>query len=75
MSVYLFTFINSMAEMEEATDESRRICDIKPTGAVFNITEIVPDKDDHSLNVQIGHLIGKRIHAKSIAFCTFNYTY
>lgn len=60
MSVYLFTFVNSMAEMEEATDESKRICDIKPMGAVFKITEIVPDKDDHTLNVQIGHLIGKR---------------
>lgn len=62
MSVYLFTFVNSMAEMEEATDESKRICDIKPMGVVFKITEIVPDKDDHTLNVQIGHLIGKRTY-------------
>lgn len=52
-----------MAESEEATDESKRICDIKPMAAVFRITEIVPDKDDHTLNVQIGHLIGKSIKA------------
>lgn len=60
MSVYLFRFINSMAQSEEATDETRRLCDIKPTAAVLIITEIVPEKADHTLNVQISHLIGKR---------------
>lgn len=60
MSVYILMCINSMAELEEISDESRRLCDIRPTGAVLKITECVGDKADHSLNVQIGHLIGKR---------------
>uniref|UniRef100_A0A1Y1N7Q3 PI3K-RBD domain-containing protein n=1 Tax=Photinus pyralis TaxID=7054 RepID=A0A1Y1N7Q3_PHOPY len=61
MSVYIFMCINSMAELEELIDENRRLCDIRPTGAVLKITECVGDKADNSLNVQIGHLIGKRL--------------
>lgn len=60
MSVYVFMYINSMAEMEEITDETRRLCDIRPSGAVLKITECIGEKADHSFNVQIGHLIGKR---------------
>ncbi|KAK4875877.1 hypothetical protein RN001_012299 [Aquatica leii] len=61
MSVYIFMCINSMAELEELTDENRRLCDIRPTGAVLKITECIGNKADNSLNVQIGHLIGKRL--------------
>ncbi|KAF5291172.1 hypothetical protein FQA39_LY14414 [Lamprigera yunnana] len=61
MSVYIFMCINSIAELEEITDENRRLCDIRPTGAVLKITECLGDKADNSLNVQIGHLIGKRL--------------
>lgn len=55
-------FVNSMAQMEEVTDESKRLCDIKPTGAVLKIAECSEEKTDHPLNVQISHLIGKRMH-------------
>lgn len=59
MSVHVFKCINSMAELEELNDETRRLCDVRPTGAVLIITECFHDRDD-TLNVQIGHLIGKR---------------
>lgn len=60
MSVYTFTFVNTMAQVEEVTDESRRLCDIKPTGAVLKVSECMGNKnDDNTLNVQISHLIGK----------------
>nr|CAI5869888.1 unnamed protein product [Callosobruchus analis] len=32
MSVYIFTYVNSMAEKEKLTDESKRLCDIRPIG-------------------------------------------
>lgn len=60
MSVYVFMYVNSMSEMEEINDESRRLCDVRPTGAVLKITECVGEKADH-LNVHITHLIGKRL--------------
>lgn len=60
MSVYIFTYVNNMAELEELVDENVRLCDIRPTAAVLKITERKGDKADHTLNVQIGHLIGKR---------------
>lgn len=60
MSVYIFMCINNMAELEELTDENRRLCDIRPTGAVLKIAECFGDKADNTLNVQISHLIGKR---------------
>lgn len=50
-----------MAEMEELNDESKRLCDIRPTGAVLIITQLKSDSIDHSINIQIGHLIGKRL--------------
>ncbi|KAJ8946954.1 hypothetical protein NQ314_008755 [Rhamnusium bicolor] len=62
MSVYIFTYINSMAEKEKLNDESRRICDIRPTGAVLMITECIGEKADDSTNISIGHLIGKQIN-------------
>ncbi|XP_018567528.1 phosphatidylinositol 4,5-bisphosphate 3-kinase catalytic subunit delta isoform [Anoplophora glabripennis] len=61
MSVYIFTYINSMAEREKLVDESRRLCDIRPTGAVLIITECREEEIDDSLNISIGHLIGKRL--------------
>lgn len=47
-----------MAEKEELHDESRRVCDIKPTCAVFKI-ECLGKEPDNKINVQIGHLIGR----------------
>lgn len=55
-----------MAEREKLVDESRRLCDIRPTGAVLIITECREEEIDDTLNVSIGHLIGKR---KYIFFC------
>ncbi|XP_030764150.1 phosphatidylinositol 4,5-bisphosphate 3-kinase catalytic subunit delta isoform-like [Sitophilus oryzae] len=59
MSVYIFKIINSMAEEEELIDESRRINDIRPIGGVLIITECRGNSTDNSINVAIGHLIGK----------------
>lgn len=61
MSVYVFTHINSTAELEVLNDETRRLCDIKPSGAVLIISECRTNSIDHSINIQIGHLIGKRL--------------
>ncbi|KAG5883732.1 hypothetical protein JTB14_024233 [Gonioctena quinquepunctata] len=61
MSVYIFTYVNSMAEREKLIDESRRLCDVRPTGAVLIITECRGDNADDSINISIGHLIGKRL--------------
>ncbi|CAH1115060.1 unnamed protein product, partial [Psylliodes chrysocephalus] len=61
MSVYIFTYINSMAEREKLNDESRRLCDIRPTGAILVITECRGEKADDTINMSIGHLIGKRL--------------
>lgn len=60
MSEYFFKCVNSMAELEELHDETRHLCDIRPTGGVLVIAERVQDRADNHLNVQIGHLIGKR---------------
>ncbi|KAI4460968.1 phosphatidylinositol kinase [Holotrichia oblita] len=65
MSEHVFLFINSMAQMEEVTDESKRLCDIKPTGAVLKIVKCSEEQEEtqsqNKLNVQISHLIGKRL--------------
>lgn len=50
-----------MAEEEELTDESRQLSDIKPTGGVLIITECSNNSADHSINIAIGHLIGKGV--------------
>lgn len=60
MSVYIFTYVNSMAEREKVNDESRRLCDIRPTGVVLTVTECRGEKEDDTVNFSIGHLIGKR---------------
>lgn len=59
MSQYLFKVVNAMAEEEELNDESRRLCDIRPTGGVLIISECKLNSADHSVNVVIGNLIGK----------------
>ncbi|ERL86797.1 hypothetical protein D910_04202 [Dendroctonus ponderosae] len=59
MSKYLFKVVNAMAEEEELNDESRRLCDIRPTGGVLIISECKLNSADHSVNVIIGNLIGK----------------
>lgn len=61
MSVYIFMYVNSTAELEEICDETRRLCDVRPAGAVLKISECIGNKADQHLNVQIGQLIGKRI--------------
>lgn len=49
-----------MAEREKLNDENRRLCDVRPLGAVLIITECRGEKDDHTVDFSIGHLIGKR---------------
>lgn len=61
MSVYVFACINTMAELEEFSDENRRLCDIKPFCSILKITECTSDKADKILNTQISHLIGKGV--------------
>ncbi|CAH1990801.1 unnamed protein product [Acanthoscelides obtectus] len=61
MSVYIFTYVNSMAEKEKLTDESKRLCDIRPIGVTLIVTECRGEKADDSINITIGHLIGKRL--------------
>ncbi|XP_018318828.1 phosphatidylinositol 4,5-bisphosphate 3-kinase catalytic subunit delta isoform [Agrilus planipennis] len=61
MSVYVFLYVNSMSELERITDENRRLCDVRPTGATLKLTECHADKAEHQLNIQISHLIGKRL--------------
>uniref|UniRef100_A0A6P7GNJ1 Phosphatidylinositol 4,5-bisphosphate 3-kinase catalytic subunit delta isoform-like n=1 Tax=Diabrotica virgifera virgifera TaxID=50390 RepID=A0A6P7GNJ1_DIAVI len=61
MSGYIFTYINSMAEREKLNDESRRLCDIRPTGSILIVSECGGEKSDDTLNISIGHLIGKRL--------------
>lgn len=48
-----------MAEREKVNDETRRLCDIRPTGAVLIVTECGSEKEDNTVNFSIGHLIGK----------------
>lgn len=50
-----------MAELEELHDETRHLSDVRPTGGILLIAERVQDRADNHLNVQIGHLIGKRL--------------
>lgn len=62
-SVYIFECVNNMAELEEFTDESKRLCDIRPFCNLVKLTECSDDgADDKALNTQIGHLIGKGLH-------------
>lgn len=61
MSVYIFTYVNSLAEREKVNDESRRLCDIRPTGAILIVTECCGSREDDMENFSIGHLIGKRL--------------
>lgn len=60
ISHYIFSYVNSMAEREQLEDESKRLCDVRPLGATLIITERSGKKADDSINISIGHLIGKR---------------
>lgn len=51
-----------MAETEELIDEHRRLCDVKPFGAVLKIIERKDDKAEKILNGQITRLIGKGMY-------------
>ncbi|KAH0946844.1 hypothetical protein HN011_008570 [Eciton burchellii] len=59
---YVFSFINSNAEIEELRDETRRLCDIKPFCSVLKVIEREGIKSDRNLDSQIGLLIGKGLH-------------
>ncbi|EFN66382.1 Phosphatidylinositol-4,5-bisphosphate 3-kinase catalytic subunit beta isoform [Camponotus floridanus] len=58
---YVFSCINSNAEIEELRDETRRLCDIKPFCSVLRVIER-EGKGDRNLDSQIGVLIGKGLH-------------
>lgn len=57
-----------MAEREKLNDESRRLCDIRPTGAILVITECRGEKADDTINMSIGHLIGKRMKISRVNY-------
>ncbi|KYQ59052.1 Phosphatidylinositol-4,5-bisphosphate 3-kinase catalytic subunit beta isoform [Trachymyrmex zeteki] len=59
---YVFSCINSNAEIEELRDETRRLCDIKPFCSVLKVIEREGIKSDRNLDSQIGVLIGKGLH-------------
>lgn len=59
---YVFSCINSNAEVEELRDETRRLCDIKPFCSVLKVIEREGIKSDRNLDSQIGLLIGKGLH-------------
>lgn len=59
---YVFSCINSNAEIEELRDETRRLCDIKPFCSVLRVIEREGIKSDRNLDSQIGVLIGKGLH-------------
>ncbi|KAL3270242.1 hypothetical protein HHI36_009298 [Cryptolaemus montrouzieri] len=61
ISGYVFTCINGMAEHVKLLDECRRLCDIRPIGAILKIVEAKTDKLDETTSGQVGHLIGKRL--------------
>lgn len=59
---YVFSCINSNAEIEELRDETRRLCDIKPFCSILKVIEREGVKSDRNLDSQIGLLIGKGLH-------------
>ncbi|XP_014479292.1 PREDICTED: phosphatidylinositol 4,5-bisphosphate 3-kinase catalytic subunit delta isoform [Dinoponera quadriceps] len=59
---YVFSCINSNAEVEELRDETRRLCDIRPFCAILKVIEREGIKSDRNLDSQIGLLIGKGLH-------------
>ncbi|XP_072757621.1 phosphatidylinositol 4,5-bisphosphate 3-kinase catalytic subunit delta isoform [Anoplolepis gracilipes] len=59
---YVFSCINSNAEIEELRDETRRLCDIRPFCSVLKVIEREGVKSDRNLDSQIGLLIGKGLH-------------
>ncbi|KAK9873151.1 hypothetical protein WA026_021384 [Henosepilachna vigintioctopunctata] len=61
ISDYVFMFVNGMAEHIKVVDECRRLCDIRPTGAILKVVEAKTDKLDETTSTQVGHLIGKRL--------------
>ncbi|XP_015605201.1 phosphatidylinositol 4,5-bisphosphate 3-kinase catalytic subunit delta isoform [Cephus cinctus] len=59
---YIFSCINSNAEVEVLRDESRRLCDVKPFCSLLKVIEREGVKGDRNLDSQIGLLIGKGLH-------------
>lgn len=63
MSSYVFTFVNSLAVLEEVDDESKRIRDIKPVlGVLVVIKRSIERPGEQLLKTHISHLIGKGEH-------------
>ncbi|XP_036147909.1 phosphatidylinositol 4,5-bisphosphate 3-kinase catalytic subunit beta isoform [Monomorium pharaonis] len=59
---YVFSYINSNAEVEEVEDETRRLCDITPFCSILKVIERESIKSDKNLDSIIGRLIGKGLH-------------
>ncbi len=57
---YVFTCINSKtSELEELSEEQRRLCDIRPFLALLKLVEKKGDNEAKQLDAQIGLIIGK----------------
>lgn len=60
---YVFTGVSELtSEREEFADERRRLCDVRPFQALFQLVERHPEKADRTLNAHIGILIGKGLN-------------
>lgn len=60
---YVFSCINNTsAEPIELTDESRRLCDVKPFCSVLKVIEREDATSDRHLDSNISLLIGKGLH-------------
>ncbi|XP_017779858.1 PREDICTED: phosphatidylinositol 4,5-bisphosphate 3-kinase catalytic subunit delta isoform [Nicrophorus vespilloides] len=61
VSKYRFTYINDRGENEEIVDESMRLEEVRPMGALLMISEVQEGHTEDKLNLKIGQLIGKRL--------------
>ena len=53
--------ITSIPTVDEISDETKRLCDVKPHFCIIKITE-KKDSSNNTLNQHIGLLIGKNIN-------------
>lgn len=62
LSKYIFCYVNSMAELEEITQENKQLDEVQPFYAVLKIVECHSDKrEQETLNKKISQLIGKKL--------------
>lgn len=62
-ATYMFSCVTAMGEWQDLRDESRRICDIKPFGAVLKLIDFTEiEANEKAINFQISSLIGKGVH-------------